>query len=95
MPSGNGSRNLDYEKQYSFYKKEKENIINHYEKDYSLLKKELIKYYKSPNEIKYLTNFRKHCIDLSQIPLHKCSENKLGKFIEVFEEKKRKYLAKK
>ena len=86
---------LDYENQFSIYQKEKENINNLYEKDYSLLKKELIKYSKSPNEIKYLTNFRKHCIDLSQISLHKCSENKLGKFIEVYEEKKRKYLSKK
>ena len=91
----NKNSKLDYEKQFSLYQKEKDNIISRYEKDYSLLKKELMKYSQSPKEIKYLTNFRKHCIDLFQIPLHKCSENKLGKFIEVYEEKKRKYLRKK
>ena len=91
----NKNSKLDYEKQFSLYQKEKDNIISRYERDYSLLHKELMKYSQSPYEIKYLTNFRKHCIDLFQIPLHKCSENKLGKFIEVYEEKKRKYLPKK
>ena len=85
----------DYDKQLSLFEKEKINIINRYEKDYSLLKKELIKYEKYPNEIQYLNNYRKHCINLEKTPLHKCNQNKFGKFIEVFEEKRRKYLPKK
>ena len=91
----NKNSKSDYNIQFSLYQKEKENIISQYEKDYSLLKKELNKYHQNPNEIHFLSNFRKHCIDISQIPLHKCSENNLGKFIEVFEENKRKYLQKK
>ena len=51
-----------------------------------MLNNELIKYEKNQREVQYLTHFRKHCIDLNQIPLHKCSEDKFGKFIEVFEE---------
>ena len=83
---------FNYEKQIE---KEKINMLHRYEKDFSLLKNELIKCQKAPKEIKYLTHFRKHCIDLNQIPLHKCGEDKYGKFIEVFEERKRKYLPRK
>ena len=81
--------------QNALIEKEKIKLISRYEKDYLLLKNELIKYEKYQKNIQYLTRFRKHCIDLNQIPLHKCSEDKFGKFIEVFEENKRKYLHKK
>ena len=83
---------LNYENQIE---KEKMNMIHRYEKDFLLLQSELIKFQKAPKEIKYLTHFRKHCIDLNQIPLHKCGENKFGKFIEVYEEKKHKFLSRK
>ena len=85
----------DYEKQISLLEKEEINIINRYEKDYSFLKKELIKYEKYPKEVKFLKHFRKHCIDINQTPLHKCNDEKFGKFIEVFEDKKNKYISKK
>ena len=85
----------DYEKQLSLLEKEEINIINRYEKDYSFLKKELIKYEKYPKEVKFLKHFRKHCIDINQTPLHKCNDEKFGKFIEVFEDKKNKYISKK
>ena len=91
----NRNNKIYYEINNSLLEKEKLNIINRYEKEYSILKNELQKYEKNPKEIKYLTNFRKHCINLDQIPLHKCSENVYGKFIEVYEEKKRKFLPKK
>ena len=85
----------EYEINNSSFEKEKSNIIHRYEKDYSLLKNELIKYEKYPNEVQYLTHYRKHCINLGQTPLHKCSFDKFGKFIEVTEEKKRKFIPKK
>jgi len=85
---------LNNEKQNSLIELEKINIIHRYEKDYLILKNELIKYEKSQKDVQYLTHFRKHCIDLNQIPLHKCSDEKFGKFIEVFEENKRKFLPK-
>ena len=74
--------------------KEKIKLLHRYEREYLILKNGLIKYEKYPKEIQYLTHFRKHCIDLNQIPLHKCSENKFGKFVEIFEENKRKFLPK-
>ena len=85
----------EYEINNFSFEKEKSNIIHRYEKDYSLLKNELIKYEKYPNEVQYLTHYRKHCINLGQTPLHKCSFDKFGKFIEVTEEKKRKFIPKK
>ena len=85
---------LNNEKQNALIEKEKIKIIHRYEKDYLMLNNELIKYEKNQREVQYLTHFRKHCIDLNHIPSHKCSEDKIGKFIEVFEENKRKYLPK-
>ena len=90
----NHNLKLNNEKQNALIELEKINIIHRYEKNYLMLNNELIKYEKSKKDVQYLTHFRKHCIDLNQIPLHKCSDEKFGKFIEVFEENKRKFLPK-
>ena len=89
---------IEYQKQLLLYEKEKESIKKNYEKDYLLLNTEYLKYKKYPSKIKYLKRFRKHCLNLEQIPLHKCSTDKFGKFIEVYENNKNKttyYLKKK
>jgi len=84
----------DLDKELSLFEKEKYSLLNHYNNDISLLKMELTKYSQNSNEIKYLKKFRKHCINLNQTPLHRCSEDKYGKFIEVFEKKGRKFSSK-
>ena len=94
----NKNNELEYKKQLLLYEKEKESIKSRYEKDYLLLNTEYLKYKKYPSKIKYLKRFRKHCLNLEQIPLHKCSTDKFGKFIEVYENNKNKttyYLKKK
>ena len=84
----------DLDKELSLFEKEKYSLLNHYNNDISLLKMELTKYSQNSNEIKYLKKFRKHCINLNQTPLHRCSEDKYGKFIEVFEKKGTKFSSK-
>ena len=88
---------IEYQKQLLLYEKEKESIKSRYEKDFYLLNTEYLKYKKYPNNIKYLKRYRKHCLNLEQMPLHKCSNDKYGKFIEVYENYKNKpyYLKKK
>ena len=74
-----------YQKELSLYQKSKESIIARYESDFILLNTEYKKFKKFPNKITYLKKYRKHCINSEQYATHKCSSNKLGKFIEVFQ----------
>ena len=73
-----------YQKELSTYEKSKESIRARYDSDYLLLNSEYKKYKKYPNKASFLKNYRKHCINSEQIPIHKCSANKFGKLIEVF-----------
>ena len=61
----------------------KENIIKKYDKDFNYLNDEYENYLKNKNKYKYLTHFRKHCIDTDHYAFHYCSSNKKGKFIEI------------
>ncbi len=74
-----------YQKELSLYQKSKESIIARYESDFILLNTEYKKFKKFPNKITYLKKYRKHCINSEQYATHKCASNKLGKFIEVFQ----------
>ena len=82
----------EYQKELHLYEKEKDKIRTQYENDFSLINKEYLKY-KNNNNIKaqYLKRFRKHCVNLDQIPFHKCSPNKQGKLIEIFIKNNNKY----
>ena len=82
---------LVYEKELHLYEKERDKIRTQYENDYSLINSEYLKYKNSNNKAQYLKRFRKHCIILDQIPLHKCSSNKQGKLIEIFIKNNKKY----
>ena len=73
-----------YRKEISLYEKNKEKIKTRYESDFLLLKSEFKKYKKSPNKYSYLARYRKHCLNSGKVPIHKCSNNKYGKFIEIF-----------
>ena len=73
-----------YQKELSTYEKSKESIKARYDSDYLLLNSEYKKYKKYPNKVPFLKNYRKHCINSEQAPIHKCSSNKFGKLIEVF-----------
>ena len=81
---------LNYNSDLSLYKNKLNNLILRYESDFSLLNSHFEKYKSYPNEILYLTKYRKHCINSDKIPLHKCPNNKFGKFIEVINETKSK-----
>ena len=61
----------------------KENIYKRYDKDYKYLSEEYQKFRKNPKNFKFLTHFRKHCIDTDYYAFHYCSKNKKGKFIEI------------
>ena len=75
---------LQFQKDLEIYEKKKEIIKARYESDFSLLNSEYKKYKKNNNKVTYLTKFRKHCANSEQIPVHKCSNNNFGKFIEIF-----------
>ena len=79
---------LQFQKNLEIYEKSKDIIKTRYESDFSLLNSEYNKYKKNNNNITYLTKFRKHCANSEQIPIHKCSNNKFGKFIEIFKNNK-------
>ena len=83
---------LNYNSDLSLYKNKLNNLILRYDLDFSLLNSHFEKYKSHPNEILYLTKYRKHCINSDKISLHKCpnNNNKLGKFIEVKNETKSK-----
>ena len=74
-----------HQKELLIYQKIKELITERYESDFLLLNSEYKKYKKYPYKVTYLKKYRKHCINSEQYPTHKCSSNKLGKFIEVFQ----------
>ena len=80
---------LNYNSDLSLYKNKQSNLISRYDLDFSLLNLHFEKYKSHPNEILYLTKYRKHCINSDKIPLHKCpnNNNKFGKFIEVINDK--------
>ena len=61
----------------------KENIYKRYDKDYKFLSEEYQNFKTKPKNYKYLTHFRKHCIDTDYYAMHYCSRNKKGKFIEI------------
>ena len=74
---------IKYQKELALYEKNKDSIYNRYESDIFLLNLEYKKYRKFPSKISYLMKYRKHCLNSENIPIHKCSSNKFGKFIEV------------
>ena len=76
---------FQYQRELSNFDKNKDSIKSRYESDYFLLNLEYTKYKKYPNKVPYLVKYRKHCFNSDQIPTHKCSANKYGKFIEVFQ----------
>ena len=78
---------IEYKKEITLYEKEQVKIKLRYENDFNILNSEYLKFKNNPNRVQYLKRYRKHCINLEQIPLHKCDQNKLGKFIEVFKNK--------
>ena len=82
---------LEYQKELNLYEKEKDKIRTQYENDFSLINSEYLKYKNNNNKTQYLKRFRKHCVNLDQIPLHKCSSNKQGKLIEIFIKNNNKY----
>ena len=73
-----------YQKELTAFEKNKDSIKSRYESDFLLLNSEYIKYKKYPNKISFLSKYRKHCLNSEQVPLHKCSENQFGKFINVY-----------
>ena len=75
---------FQYQRELTLYKRNKENIKNRYESDFFILNVEYVKYKKYPNKVPYLVRFRKHCFNSEINLIHKCSVNKFGKFIEVF-----------
>ena len=81
----------EYQKELQSYEKEKDKIRAQYENDFSLINSEYLKYKNNNNKAQYLKRFRKHCINLDQIPLHKCAPNKQGKLIEIFIKNNSKY----
>lgn len=83
---------LNYNSDLSLYNNKRNNLIYRYESDFSLLNSHFEKYKTHPNEILYLTKYRKHCINSDKIPLHKCpnNKNKYGLFILVIDNKKTK-----
>ena len=74
---------LNFNSDLSLYQNKKTNLILRYETDFSLLNLHYEKYKSHPNEILYLTKYRKHCVNSDKTPLHKCPNNTYGKFIEV------------
>ena len=65
-------------------KKLKKDLELLYDEDYNLLNKALVNYVISQKDFKYLSNYRKHCIDNTDIyAIHKCPSQKYGKFIEI------------
>ena len=66
-----------------FVLESKEKIIKKYDSDFKYLNEEYENYLKNKNKYKYLSHFRKHCIDTDYYSLHYCSSNKKGKFIEI------------
>ena len=82
---------LEYQKELYLYEKEKDKIRTQYENDFSQINSEYLKYKNNNNKAQYLKRFRKHCVNLDQIPLHKCSSNKQGKLIEIFIKNNNKY----
>ena len=73
----------EYKTELLLFEKEKKTIQSRYDLDFLLLNTEYLRYKKYPSKVKYLKKFRRHCINLGQIPLHKCNSNKYGKFIEI------------
>ena len=61
----------------------KDKIIKKYDNDFKYLNEEYENFLKNKKNYKYLTHFRKHCIDTDYYALHYCSSNKKGKFIEI------------
>ena len=61
----------------------KENIIKKYDKDFKFLNEEFNNFLKNRKSFKYISHFRKHCIDTEHFAMHYCSSNKKGKFIEI------------
>ena len=61
----------------------KEDIIKKYDNDYKILSTEYQNFLKNGKNYKYLTHFRKHCVQTDNIALHSCSNKKQGKFIEI------------
>ena len=66
-----------------FVLESKEKFIKKYDNDFKYLNEEYDNYLKNKNKYKYLTHFRKHCIDTDYYAFHYCSSNKKGKFIEI------------
>ena len=66
-----------------FLSEAKENIIKKYDNDFKYLNEEYSNFLKNRQKYKYLTHFRKHCIDTDYYAIHFCSSNKQGKFIEI------------
>ena len=77
-------KEFQYQKELALYEKNKDSIKSRYESDFLLLNTEYKKYKKFRNKASYLKKYRKHCVNSEQIPIHRCSPNKYGKFIEVF-----------
>jgi len=78
---------IEYQKELEIYEKNKNIIRTRYDSDFLLLNSEYKKYKILSSKPTYLTKFRKHCANSEHIPLHKCSNNKFGKFIEIFKNK--------
>ena len=79
----NKGNDLNYINDSNYYKKKRSLLISKYDTEYYLLKYEFNKYKDNPNQISYLTKYRKHCINTEKNALHKCSNNINGKFFEI------------
>ena len=88
IKTNNKGNESNYNSDLILYQKQKSSLISRYESDYSLLDSQYKKYKENPNEILYLTKYRKHCFNSDVTPLHKCPKNNtFGKFIEVIKTK--------
>jgi hypothetical protein len=83
ISSGNSQDELQRILCIKLISKIKEDIAKKYDNDYKHLSTEYQNYLKNPQNYKYLTHFRRHCVKTDIFALHYCSSRKQGKFIEV------------
>ena len=83
ISSGNSQNELQSSLSIRLISKMKEDLTKKYDNDYKHLSTEYNNYVNNNNNYKYLTHFRKHCVNTDNYALHYCSSKKQGKFIEV------------
>ena len=83
ISSGNSQNELQSSLSIRLISKMKEDLTRKYDNDYKHLSTEYHNYLNNNNNYKYLTHFRKHCVNTDNYALHYCSSKKQGKFIEV------------